>query len=93
LLQDGEHLTLPQHTLLDRTRKVRDELLRHRQRLMSSVPSAQSPGGATAATWTTGAEATRTAALSQQQRSDQEIFVSFYFFVLVRCLSHDYPMI
>ena len=75
LLQDGEHLTLPQHALLDRTRKVRDELLQHRQRLMSSVPSAQSPGGATAAT---GAEATRTAALSQQQQSNQEIFVSFY---------------
>ena len=68
LLQDGEHFTLPYHVLLDRTRKVRDELLSHRQRLTSPTMSVQPPGGARGSA----------AGSSQQQRNDQEIFVSSF---------------
>ena len=71
--QDGEHFTLPYHVLLDRTRKVRDELLSHRQRLTGSTMSVQPPGGATGSA--AGSSVTP-AGPSQHQRNDQEIFVS-----------------
>ena len=71
--QDGEHFTLPYHVLLDRTRKVRDELLSHRQRLTGSTMSVQPPGGATGSA--AGSSVTP-AGPSQQQQNDQEIFVS-----------------
>ena len=86
--QDGEHFTLPYHVLLDQTRKVRDELLSHRQRLTSSTMSVPPPGGARGSA---AGSSVSQAGSSQQQPNDQEIFVSLFptsCLVSLRCSPH-----